>query len=158
MTEFASNNRTSHHRIGSAAMTRSTIYSPRQLIRRDARLTREGYRYIGNRCDELGTDLFRTRLMLRKAVCMRGTATSEQVLSRRTLHAARRHPNYGTDLAAGCSVQTLDGSDHRHRKQMYGDDDAEDGCTARAIVAQEWVKAVTAWKGQAKLYFMMRPP
>ncbi|SEL09920.1 Cytochrome P450 [Blastococcus sp. DSM 46786] len=35
-------------------------------------LLREGYAFISRRCDRLGTDAFRTRLMLRPAVCVRG--------------------------------------------------------------------------------------
>jgi fatty-acid peroxygenase len=33
---------------------------------------REGYTFISSRCDRLGSDAFRTRLMLQPVVCMRG--------------------------------------------------------------------------------------
>ena len=35
-------------------------------------LLAEGYRFIGRRCERLGSDIFTTRIMLRQAVCMRG--------------------------------------------------------------------------------------
>jgi fatty-acid peroxygenase len=38
---------------------------------------REGYSFIGNRCERLGTDVFQTRLLLRRAICMRGTSAAE---------------------------------------------------------------------------------
>jgi fatty-acid peroxygenase len=35
-------------------------------------LTRDGYAFIANRCRRYGTDVFETRLALRKVVCLRG--------------------------------------------------------------------------------------
>ncbi len=35
-------------------------------------LLRDGYRFIPRRCERFGSDLFETRLLLRRAVCMRG--------------------------------------------------------------------------------------
>ena len=32
----------------------------------------EGYEFISNRCRRFNSDLFQTRLLLRKAICMRG--------------------------------------------------------------------------------------
>src|SRR5690554_463939 len=40
---------------------------------------RSGYAFVGQRCDELGTDRFATRLMLRPVICARGEAAAELV-------------------------------------------------------------------------------
>ena len=39
-------------------------------------LWNEGYNFVSNRCDSLGTDAFRTRLMLRPVICLRGEAAA----------------------------------------------------------------------------------
>ena len=38
---------------------------------------RDGYLFVSKRCDRLDSDLFSTRLMLRRAVCMRGAVAAE---------------------------------------------------------------------------------
>lgn len=83
-------------------------------------LLSEGYLFISNRCRRLGTDIFQTRLMLRRATCMMGEAAAE------LFHAPDRFTRRGATpkttlalLQGEGSVQTLDGPDHRHRKRMF---------------------------------------
>lgn len=78
------------------------------------------YRYIGRRCDELGTDVFRTRLLLEETICLRGREASE------LFHDARRFERAGAapdalvkTLVGEGGVQGLDGEAHRHRKSMF---------------------------------------
>jgi fatty-acid peroxygenase len=40
-------------------------------------LLREGYDFIAGRCDRLSTDIFATRLMLKRAICIRGASAAE---------------------------------------------------------------------------------
>lgn len=40
-------------------------------------LIRTGYPYISAQCDRLGTDVFRSRLMLKKTIFMRGEEAAE---------------------------------------------------------------------------------
>ena len=39
-------------------------------------LLRDGYRFISRRCDRLRTDVFGTRLLFEKTICMRGEAAA----------------------------------------------------------------------------------
>jgi fatty-acid peroxygenase len=41
-----------------------------------------GYEFISNRCRRYGTDLFATRIMLKKVVCMQGAEAAEHTHAR----------------------------------------------------------------------------
>ena len=56
-------------------------------------LLRHGYEYISRRCDQMNTDAFRTRIMLRKTICMRGEAVIPHLFG--TLTSPRTYGNYG---------------------------------------------------------------
>lgn len=83
-------------------------------------LLREGYRFIANRCEAFGTDMFRTRLMLRPVVCMRGAEAAAVFYDgdRFTRQGAMPQTTLRLLQDKG-SVQTLDGAAHRHRKALF---------------------------------------
>ena len=82
-------------------------------------LLAEGYRFIGNRCEELGSDLFSTRLMLRRVVCMRGEAAARMFYQPGRFTRQRAIPPSTLALLQGHgSTQVLDGQMHRVRKAM----------------------------------------
>lgn len=81
---------------------------------------RDGYGFIGDRARSMGTDVFRTRLLLKRVVCMVGEEaarifyggdrfTREGAMPPTTLHL----------LQDQGSVQLLDGEAHHHRKAMF---------------------------------------
>jgi fatty-acid peroxygenase len=81
---------------------------------------REGYDYVSNRCRRLGADAFRTRLMLRPVVCLRGAEAA------RLFYDGDRFTRRGAMaesvvrlLQDHGSVQSLDGEAHRVRKAMF---------------------------------------
>ena len=45
---------------------------------------KDGYGFVSRRCDALGADAFRTRIMLRKVTCMRGPDARAYLLPART--------------------------------------------------------------------------
>jgi fatty-acid peroxygenase len=78
------------------------------------------YRFISRRCRELGTDVFDSRIFLRRTLCMTGP-TLAQIFhdpERFQRAGAAPEPLQATLLGKG-GVQTLDGEAHRHRKQMF---------------------------------------
>ncbi len=81
---------------------------------------REPYVYISRRCRSLNTDVFETRLLGRKTLCMRGRAAAELFYDPRYFmrHGAAPEPLQKTLLGA-TGVQTLDDAAHRHRKAMF---------------------------------------
>jgi fatty-acid peroxygenase len=83
-------------------------------------LLREGYAFIGRRCAEYQTDIFRTRLMLRPVICLRGAAAASLFYSGDHLTRVGGMPiSVVTLLQDFGSVQMLDGEAHRHRKMMF---------------------------------------
>jgi fatty-acid peroxygenase len=82
-------------------------------------LLAEGYRFITRRCDLFESDVFSTRLMLRKAICVRGEEAARMFYQPGRF--TRRHAIPPTTLMLlqdYGSAQLLDGEAHRKRKAM----------------------------------------
>ncbi|MQX93198.1 cytochrome P450 [Sinorhizobium meliloti] len=85
-------------------------------------LLAEGYTFISARCDELRTDIFRTRLMLRPVLCMRGEAAAQLFYGSEDVTRVGSMPWTVLRLLQDKhSVQQLDGEMHRQRKKMFID-------------------------------------
>jgi fatty-acid peroxygenase len=81
---------------------------------------REGYDFVANHCRALGSDAFRTRIMMRPVVCMMGAEAAERFYDgRHFTRAAAMPPTTVRQLQDKGSVQTLDGEAHRHRKALF---------------------------------------
>lgn len=79
----------------------------------------EGYRFIGNRCDALGSDIFATRLLLRRVVCVRGAAAARMFYEPGRFTRKRAIPaNTLAMLQDHGSTQDLDGEMHQVREAM----------------------------------------
>ncbi|MDR6775602.1 cytochrome P450 [Azospirillum sp. BE72] len=85
-------------------------------------LLSDGYRFISKRCDQHQSDIFETRLMLTKAVCMRGAEAARLFYDgdRLTRKGSMPMPVLKLLQDKG-SVQQMDGQAHRHRKRMFMD-------------------------------------
>ncbi len=83
-------------------------------------LARKGYLYIKSNTDTYDSDLYETRLMGQKAVCISGEEASnlfyDEDLFQRHGAAPMRVQKTLTGVDA---VQTMDGDAHRHRKQLF---------------------------------------
>ena len=81
---------------------------------------RQGYAFIGLTCDSLGSDIFETRLMLRRVTCIRGldALTAFYAPGRFTRRGAIPATTVSLLQDFG-SVQTLDGEAHRQRKRLF---------------------------------------
>lgn len=111
---------------------------------------REGYVFVGDRCDTLATPAFRTRLMLRKVTFLRGPDAV------RTFYHPGRMTRRGAMpssvvalLQDRGSVQALDGSAHRLRKKLFMDMMTDTRLAeAGTILNEEWHSAASAWQGR----------
>jgi fatty-acid peroxygenase len=116
-------------------------------------LRREGYDFIGNLCERLGTDIFRTRLVLRQAVCMRGTSAAEIFYTGDRFTRVGAMPVTVLKLLQDYgSVHLLDGAPHRRRKRMF----LEIGSTPEAarlarLFAEEWRRSLARWEGADRI-------
>lgn len=83
-------------------------------------LLSEGYRFISTRCERYGTDVFETRLVLRKAVCARGEEAARMFYQPDRFTRKGALPPTALKLLQDIgSVQWQDGEAHRRRKQMF---------------------------------------
>lgn len=83
-------------------------------------LLRDPYRFIGERCRRYGTDLFETRLLLQKTICMSGPEAARLFYEPgRFVRAGVAPGRIRKTLFGEGGVQGLDDDAHRHRKQMF---------------------------------------
>ncbi|WP_030274612.1 cytochrome P450 [Micromonospora globosa] len=81
---------------------------------------REGYRFVGDRCDRLGTDVFQTRLLLEPTICLRGREAAELFYDEERFVRRGAMPMRGQRTLTGVGgVQGLDGQAHLVRKAMF---------------------------------------
>lgn len=117
-------------------------------------LLRQGYAFVGNGCDRLGSDRFRARLMLRPAVCARG-AWAARLIYDPDLFTRRgaMPPSVLRLLQDKGSVQTLDDAAHRHRKALFTGllmtDEAERSFLK--IFEEEWHRAMQDWLAAGRI-------
>lgn len=114
-------------------------------------LLREGYQFVGRRCDARGVDGFVARIRGRQTLCIRGMAGAElaygdpQVTRSGAIPAAVRHL-----LQDDGSVQGLDGDAHQRRRDVFLDVLGPTG-VARVVelVRARWGRAVQDWPAGA---------
>lgn len=83
-------------------------------------LFRDGYDFIPRRCERLGSDIFRTRLLLRDVICMRGTEAARLFYGQAGLTRKGGIPQTVLRLLQDTgSVQQLDDGAHMHRKALF---------------------------------------
>ena len=83
-------------------------------------LIRDPYRFIAKRCRRYQSDLFETRLLLRKAICMTGPEAAEVFYDpSRFVRRGAAPERIQMTLFGNGGVQGLDDEAHRHRKQMF---------------------------------------
>ncbi|RIL00884.1 MAG: cytochrome P450 [Proteobacteria bacterium] len=124
-------------------------------------LKRDPYGFISERARMLGSDVFETRLLLRRTICMTGPQAARLFYDPRCFarHGAAPAALRKTLLGQG-GVQTLDGDAHLHRKRLF----LELLAPARvaALVrraAHEWERAAQRWKAlpRVELYAELQP-
>ena len=106
--------------VGSAALVGLGV-GARSLARDETvSLLREGYEFGQNRFSRYGSDVVRTRLMLRPAVLVHGQEAAREFYQPGRMTRRRALPLTAlTLLLDRRSVALLDGDDHRWRKRMF---------------------------------------
>lgn len=116
-------------------------------------LMAEGYLFIPNRCKRLGTDIFQTRLLGQKTICMAGEEAAslfyDEGKFRRKGAAPKRIQK---SLFGEHGIQTLDDEAHKHRKQLFMQlMSAERLRLLNLYVTEEWKTAVERWQSMKKV-------
>ena len=83
-------------------------------------LLRNPYGFIPDTCRDLEGDLFETRILFQKTICMTGAAAAEVFYSEDGLVRAGSMPKrIQRTLLGEKGIQGLDGEAHSHRKRMF---------------------------------------
>ncbi|MEE3918234.1 hypothetical protein V2I01_05090 [Micromonospora sp. BRA006-A] len=101
---------------------------------------REGYRFVGSRCDRLGSDVFQTRLLLEPTICLRGREAAglfydEERFVRR---GAMRMRGQRTLTGVGGVQGSTTGRPTWSRGDVHVDHDAGLGPPSREIFDEQW--------------------
>ncbi|WP_078382240.1 cytochrome P450 [Sutcliffiella halmapala] len=83
-------------------------------------LIMEGYEFIQNRCRKYDSDIFQTRLMGEKVVCMSGEEAAKVFYDNERFRRKGAAPKrIQKTLFGENAIQTMDGSAHTHRKLLF---------------------------------------
>jgi fatty-acid peroxygenase len=115
------------------------------------------YGFIGKRCDRVGSDLFRTRLLLKENICIRGRDAAEMFYDQDRFYRKGAVVRRAEIVLTGRGgVQGLDHDPHHHRKAMFTSvvgphtaNDVAQRCT------EEWRRRAKKWaapKGDVCFY------
>ncbi|MCE6077436.1 cytochrome P450 [Agrobacterium vitis] len=114
-------------------------------------LIRDPYRFISDGCRRHQSDLFETRLLLQKTICMTGSEAARLFYDPDLFVRQGAMPKaiQKTLLGEG-GVQGLDGGPHRHRKHLFmslmGPGQFQELCR---LTAAEWRVRIQAWTSRA---------
>ena len=119
-------------------------------------LLREGYCFISNRCDRYQSDIFQTRLLFKKAICLRGEAAAKVFYDtdKFSRQNAAPKPVQKTLLGEG-GVQSLDGEAHRQRKQIFMSlMTPEHMAELTERTRQQWYAAAEEWEKRDRVVLL----
>ncbi|MEV6814515.1 cytochrome P450 [Micromonospora sp. NPDC051296] len=109
---------------------------------------RAGYRFISERCERHGSDIFQARLLLEPTICLRGRPAAELFYDADRFVREGAMPTRGQRTLTGRGgVQGLDGAAHHDRKAMF-----MSLMTPTAVrhlgqlFADEWQARIPAWE------------
>lgn len=84
------------------------------------RLLKEGYPFIPNLMKDLHTDIFQTRLMGKKCICITGKEAAKLFYNPEYFIRRKANPKRIQKTLFGVNaIQTMDGDAHLHRKQLF---------------------------------------
>ncbi|ABE49710.1 cytochrome P450 [Methylobacillus flagellatus] len=112
-------------------------------------LWKKGYVFIDSTCRALGVKAFRTRLMMRPAICMQGEAAARLFYDNEKFMRAGAMPARAKKTLVGeGGVQGMDGHAHRHRKQMFTRELMSPERIEHLVCLHRghWKEAIQAWK------------
>lgn len=118
-----------------------------------ALLVSDGYRFISDRCHRYSTDIFSTRIMLRKAFCVLGADAAEQFYHAGRFTRRNALPLFALTLIQDVgSVMVLDGEGHRRRKEMFlALMSPEHLARLTNLTVRHWRESAAAWSRKRRI-------
>jgi len=119
-------------------------------------LLKDGYTFIEKRCREYHTDIFETRILGEKAVCIHGHEAAAIFYDQKRFQRKGATPKRIKETLFGKKgVQSLDDEDHQHRKQSFMSLMSRDAIERfMQLSAEQWHLHLLKWEqsGQINLF------
>ncbi|MQA01084.1 MAG: cytochrome P450 [Dehalococcoidia bacterium] len=119
-------------------------------------LLRDGYQFIEKRARRYGTDIFDTRLLLQRTVCMTGAEAARAFYEHEALQRTGAGPaRVQRTLFGQGGVQGLDGAEHRQRKQMFMSLMTPEAIQRLAdFSAEQWQARAASWAAAERVVLL----
>lgn len=116
-------------------------------------LLKEGYEYILNKRKELDSDVFDTRLLGQKTICLSGENAAKLFYNNEKFKRDGAMPSRVLNTLFGQDgVQTFDGEAHDHRKKMFMPLLSKEVIQDFSKISnKQWENAIERWQGQEKI-------
>lgn len=110
-------------------------------------LAKDGYEFISKRCHRFQSDIFQTRLMFQKTICMKGENAARQFYDKEYFKREGVAPsNIKATLFGEGGVQGLDDEAHLNRKQMFMSLMAENRLENISVLfSNQWQTYTSKW-------------
>lgn len=113
-------------------------------------LMKEGYLFIQNRCQRLNSDIFETKLLSKRVICITGSDASQIFYDSQKFERKNALPKRVQKTLTGeNSIQGMDGQAHLHRKQLFMrilDKESEEKLST--LLMERWVSSVDVWQNK----------
>ncbi|CAM5219220.1 Fatty-acid peroxygenase OS=Ureibacillus acetophenoni OX=614649 GN=SAMN05877842_108130 PE=4 SV=1 [Ureibacillus acetophenoni] len=116
-------------------------------------LLKEGYEFIMNRKRSFNSQIFETRIMGKKSLCMSGRDAAQVFYDKDLFKREGAAPNRLVQTLFGENgVQTLDGEEHRSRKEMIMSIMGEENIRKfQEIAVQYWEQSLDQWSKKEEI-------
>lgn len=116
----------------------------------------DGYLFISKRCRRYESDLFQTRLLLQKTICMRGEEAAKLFYDADRFERENASPRrLQATLVGRGGVQGLDGEAHRRRKEMFMSLMSPAGIKRLADLSREqWRAYLVKWENMREVVLL----
>lgn len=110
----------------------------------------EGYMYIPNRCRRFQSNIFKTRLLGQKVICISGKEAARIFYDTEKFQRKGATPKrIQKSLFGKNGVQTMDDAEHQHRKQLFMSLMTKERLhLLKVITEKHWQQAAKKWQKQ----------
>lgn len=118
-------------------------------------LLQDGYTFISKRCRRYQSDIFETRLLLQKTICVRGEEAAKVFYDNNKFKRKGAAPvRLRATLFGKGGVQGTDGTTHRRRKAMFMSLMTPDSIRRLAdLMASHWLAYIPRWEKTDRIVF-----
>jgi len=147
------------HRTGEKLIGVETEMIVKKQIPRDKcidntlTLLKEGYLFIQNRTERYSSDVFETRILGKKSICISGKEAAKLFYNAILMKKKGALPKRIQKTLFGVNaIQTMDGRRHLHRKKLFMTImNQEEQDRLSKITTEKWQEAISRWEGASQV-------